>query len=230
MTKPKTGKFIVIEGVDGVGKSTQFELLKKYIEEEGKEVETIKFPQYQQTFGGKLVKRYLNGEFGDQNSVSTYLIAPLYAIDRFEAKKQLYDWINSGKTVISDRYMMSNLAFRSASVEDRDVNEYLEWNCKLEYEIFGIPKEDVVVFLFAPLEFIWSKMEEKRSGREYADQKRDVHERDFAYLKKVESRYLYLTKKYKHIIKINCVKKNKLRTIEDIHQEILKKVKSRITL
>ncbi len=222
--RSKKGLFIVIEGVDGVGKSTQFELLRKFLEEKKLKVKTIKFPQYEKSFGGTLVKRYLNGEFGDQNSISTYLIAPLYAIDRFEAKKQLASWINTGKAVLSDRYMMSNLAFRSASVDTKEVDKYLDWNCELEYKIFGIPKEDLVIFLFAPIEFIWKKMDEKRSGREYAKNTRDIHEKDFLYLKRVQERYLYLAKKYKHIVKIDCVKNGNLRSIESIHKEVLRKI------
>lgn len=218
------GRFIVIEGVDGVGKSTQIELLEKYLINQQKQVKFIKFPRYEKTFGGQMVKRYLNGEFGDQNSISPYLIAPLYAIDRAHAKDEIYDWLKEGNTVIADRYMMSNLAFRSASLDLKQVDEYLEWNNELEYNVLKIPREDVVVFLYAPLDFVWQKLDQKRKGREYTASKRDIHEKDYNYLKEVEKRYLYLTKKYKHIIKIDCVKNKKLRSIEDIHFEILKKL------
>lgn len=222
------GKLIVIEGTDGTGKSTQFDLLLEYLENTGKNVRPIKFPRYEQSFYGRMVKRYLNGEFGDHKTITPYMITMFYALDRAQAKEEMYQYLTNGYYVLADRYTWSNIAFRSASIREKDRDQFIEWVEEAEYNINKIPREDAVILLHAPVEYVWKKMEEKRSGREYSVKQRDIHEADFKYLKAVEEQYMYLAKKNpQKAIKIECVKNGNLRSVESIHYEILQKLKDR---
>lgn len=222
------GKFIVIEGSDGVGKSTQYKLLLDYLESTGKNVQSIKFPRYEESFYGRMVKRYLNGEFGDHKTISPYLITMFYALDRAQAKDEIYANLRQGNYVLADRYTWSNLAFRAASVREKDRDGFIKWVDEVEYNVNKIPREDAVIILHAPTSYVWEKMEEKRSGREYTTKARDIHESDKKYLEDVEEQYLELAKKNpKKAILIHCVEKGKLRSVESIHFEILQKIKER---
>src|SRR5476649_976963 len=114
---PKKGKFIVIEGSDGVGKKTQADLLIKMFRRIGKQVVFYDFPQYEKSFFGQMVAKYLNGDFGDVGDVSPHLISVLYAGDRFEAAEHIRHDLNKGKIVISNRYTQSNMAFQAAKLK-----------------------------------------------------------------------------------------------------------------
>lgn len=222
------GKFIVIEGVDGVGKSTQYDMLKEHLENSGKNVKTIKFPRYEESFYGRMVKRYLNGEFGDHKTISPYLITLFYALDRTQAKDEIYDYLAHGDYVLADRYTWSNIAFRAASVKDSERDNFMDWVEEVEYNVNKIPREDIVIVLYAPVDYVWEKMSQARSGRKYTTRVRDIHEADKSYLEAVGKQYLYLIKRNpdKGIL-INCIQRGKLRSIESIHYEILQKLKER---
>lgn len=222
------GKFVVLEGTDGTGKSTQFDLLLQYLSRNGKIVSPIKFPRYDKSFYGRMVKRYLNGEFGSHQDADPYMIAMFYAMDRAQAKDEIYQSLKKGKLVLADRYTWSNMAFRSASVEKKKREEFISWMEEAEYNVNKIPKEDVVVLLYAPVEFTWKQMEKSRSGRKYTKKKRDVHEADKKYLKSVEKQYLYLVKRnLERTVVVKCVKRGKLRSVEDIHMEIVQKLREK---
>lgn len=222
------GKLIAIEGTDGTGKSTQFDLLTDYLRGTGKTVRTIKFPRYEHSFYGRMVKRYLNGEFGDHKSISPYMITMFYALDRFQARDEIYNYLRDGDYVVADRYTWSNLAFRSASVREKDREQFLQWVEEAEYNVNKIPREDVIIVLYSPIEFVWKKMEQNRKGREYSVKSRDIHEADFNYLKAVEKQYLNLTKRSpEKSILIECIRDRSLRSVESVHFEILQKLKER---
>lgn len=225
------GKLIVIEGTDGVGKSTQYVLLKEYLENVGKKVQPLKFPRYDESFYGRMVKRYLNGEFGDHKTISPYLITLFYALDRTQAKDEIYDYLSHGDYVLADRYTWSNIAFRAASVLEKDRDKFIDWVDEVEYNVNKIPREDIVIVLYAPIEYVWDKMSQKRIGREYTKKTRDIHEADKSYLQAAGDQYLHLAKKYPDkAILIKCVEKGKLRSIESIHFEILQKLKERAVI
>src|ERR1700737_4216324 len=122
---PSRGKFIVLEGIDGSGKSTQLEMLARAFEQRSMALSRISFPNYEGFFG-KLVARFLNGEFGPLGAVDPHFSALLYAGDRLESKASLAGALAAGKTVLADRYIGSNLAHQGARVAPGERNEFLE--------------------------------------------------------------------------------------------------------
>ncbi|MDH4358958.1 MAG: dTMP kinase [Candidatus Berkelbacteria bacterium] len=202
---PRKGKFIVIEGSDGIGKKTQAGLLTKLFRRIGKRVVFYDFPQYEGSFFGAMVGKYLNGEFGGVDDVSPYLISLLYAGDRFEARDHIKRDLNMGKYVISNRYTQSNMGFQAAKFKkEREKKRFLEWLEELEFGIFHIPKPDLVIYLYAPYE-ISQKMVEKKKRRSYTSRKKDIHESDSEFLSRVEQEYLNLAKNQSEWRTINCM-------------------------
>ncbi|PIT97640.1 dTMP kinase [Candidatus Berkelbacteria bacterium CG10_big_fil_rev_8_21_14_0_10_41_12] len=224
---PKKSKFIVIEGSDGVGKKTQADLITKMFRRVGKQVVFYDFPQYERSFFGKMVASYLNGEFGDVDDVSPYLISLLYAGDRFEAAEHIRHDLRRGKIVISNRYTQSNMGFQSAKIKDEnEKKKFLQWLEELEYGIFNIPKPDLVIYLYAPHK-ISQKMVDKKTKRGYTDKKRDIHERNGKFLAKVEKEYLSLAKSSPEWRTIICVVGDKMLTPEEISKRIFAIIEGR---
>jgi dTMP kinase len=216
------GKFIVLEGTDGVGKSTQYDMLIEYLTTNGFEVKQIKFPRYEQTFYGSMVRRYLNGEFGDQNSISPHMITMFYAMDRAQSKDEIYESLKQGEYVVADRYTWSNMAYRSATIREKDRESFIDWVEEAEYNINKIPREDFTILLYAPIDYIWRNMEKKRKGRNYTNRKRDIHESDKKYLKAVAHQYLAIAKRNSEkSVVIDCIENGKLKPAETIHFEII---------
>lgn len=205
-------KFIVIDGIDGSGKATQVELLKKYFDEEGIDYLAISFPRYDQNVYGDLVRRYLLGEFGEINEVDPHLAATLYAGDRILAKKEIEKALNSGKTVIADRYVSSSKAHLSANLPEEKREEFIQWVDKLEYETNGVPREDLTFFLN-----VTPEVSQKLADRD------DIHERDLDHLQKAHGVYLKLAQNPNWKV-IECMNGDQLRTPEDISQEIISKI------
>ncbi len=217
---PKKGRFIVIEGSDGVGKKTQADLLIKMFRRIGKQVVFYDFPQYERSFFGQMVSQYLNGEFGDIDDASPRLISLLYAGDRFEAAEHIRHDLGKGKIVISNRYTQSSMAFQAAKFNvDKDKKEFLEWLEELEFGIYNIPKPDMIIYLYAPFE-ISQKMVDKKAKRSYTKKKRDIHERNTEFLRRVEKEYLELAKNNSEWRTIVCSEGDKLLTPQEISQRI----------
>src|ERR1700686_2580055 len=138
------GKLIALEGIDGSGKRTQLDLLALDLDARGLATLRVSFPRYESSFG-KLVARYLNGEFGSMEKVDPHLSALLYAGDRLEAKAEIESALSAGKFVLADRYIGSNLAHQSERVPSEDRDEFLAWLKHVEYGLYGLPVEDLVV-------------------------------------------------------------------------------------
>lgn len=217
---PKKGKFIVIEGSDGVGKKTQADLLTKMFRRIGKSVVFYDFPQYERSFFGEMVAKYLNGQFGDVGDVSPHLISLLYAGDRFEASGHIKHDLGQGKIVISNRYTQSNMGFQAAKIKDpKKKKEFLEWLEELEFGIFNIPRPDMVIYLYAPHK-ISQKMVDKKNARSYTTKKRDIHERNTKFLAQVEKEYLELAKENPEWRTIICTEGEKLMPPNIISEKI----------
>lgn len=200
----KKGKFIVIEGSDGVGKKTQADLLIKLLRRVGQRVAYYDFPQYERSFFGQMVGRYLNGEFGDVHDVSPYLISLFYAGDRFEASEHIRHDLNLGKIVVSNRYIQSNMGFQTAKIDNPEEKKvFLEWLEELEYGIYNIPRADLVIYLYMPHKKS-QEMVDKKDARNYTKMKRDIHERNSDFLQQVEKEYLALAEKHSEWVLINC--------------------------
>ena len=143
--------FIVLEGLDGAGKSTQIKKLRDMFAEQGIPSEYIHFPRFDAPYFGDMIARFLRGEFGSVDQVDPYIVAMLYAEDRRDASSLIKGWMDQGKVVIADRYVYSNIGYQCAKVEDEAEREKLrEWIFSLEYDYFKIPRPDVSLFPYVP--------------------------------------------------------------------------------
>ena len=214
MVKKNIGQLIVIEGTDGSGKGTQLHLLLNYLNKKQISYASFDFPQYGKTFFGDFAGRFLNGEFGHFSRINPYLASFPYAADRWQVKDQLWKAINDKKLVICNRYTPS-VVYQAVKVKPTQRKNFLKWAETLEYEIFGIPKPDLVLFLYVPLVFAQILIAKKS---------KDQYEKDVVYLKKVETMYLEIVKTNKSWVKIDCVENEKILPPELIHQKILDKL------
>lgn len=226
----KKGKFVVIDGLDGSGKKTQLDLLVKYCKKRRIRVATVDFPQYYKTFFGRLVGRYLKGEFGNLRQTSPYLAALTYAGDRWQAKPIMKKALKEGRLLLANRYTSSSMAFMAAKFfKESEQNKCIKWIGKLEQEVYGCPKEDLLVYLSVP-PTLGQKLVLQKGKRKYVGNKNkyDIHEENIVYLKRVEKIYLRLVKRFEHWIKIKCLDNGgNLKTPEEIHQLIIRTLKKR---
>lgn len=220
--KEKKGKLIVIDGTDGSGKGTQTELLLKYLDTKGIKNKYIDFPRYYTSFHGKMVGRYLKGEFGGLNAASPYLTSLFYAMDRLTARDEIVDWLEEGNTVVANRYTTSSMAFQTARIEKSKREEFLKWLYDMEYKEHKLPKEDVVLFLYVPVAVSQKLLESKNKRGYMKGGEKDINEADQEYQKEVLKLYLDLSKRYKHWEVIKCVDaQGKLLSIEKVHAKLI---------
>ncbi len=184
---------IVIEGLDGAGKSTQIRLLAEYLKTKGVKNEYLHFPRMDSPFFGEMIARFLRGELGDVNHVDPYVVALLYACDRMDASKLIKEWLKIGETVILDRYVYSNVGFQCAKLKDEEQQDRLrKWIIDLEFDYYKIPRPDLNLFLDVPFQFTKERLTEVRKGedREYLQGKEDIHEKDLSFQERVRQIYL----------------------------------------
>jgi dTMP kinase len=219
---------IVLEGLDGAGKSTQIELLCAYFEERGKRVKFLHFPRYDSPVFGDLIARFLRGELGGINDVHPFLIALLFAGDRGDAAKQINEWLESGFVVILDRYLYSNIAFQCAKIDDKKrASELRDWIFNAEYGHFSIPRPDINLFLDVPISFVDSKLKGGRSGddREYLKGGRDIHEESIHFQERVREVYLSECSKGNDLKRVDCSsEEGKMLSPEMIFSRIREKI------
>ena len=202
--------FVVIEGLDGSGKSTQIKLLKEYLKKKQITYQYIHFPRTESPFYGELIARFLRGELGNINSVDPYLVALLYAGDRNNAKSLIKEWRNSGYFVLLDRYVNSNIAFQCAKTDSLSAqNKLKNWILKLEYEYNNLPVPDINIFLDVPFQFTVKQLRDIRTGedRSYLNGKKDIHEEDLEFQKRVREIYLSLEEEKNYKI-VKCYDQN----------------------
>lgn len=224
----KQGKLIVIDGSDGSGKKTQSEMLINNLRDLGHGVAFYDFPQYADSFFGRMVGRYLNGEFGDVDDVSPYLASILYAGDRFEASNSMKIDLEACRIVICNRYIQSNMAFQTAKLPTKEKKkEFLNWVEEMEYDVFKIPKADLVIYLHVPHK-VSQELVGRKAERNYTKLKHDIHEKNSDYLAKVEVEYVNLSKTNPRWRLIDCMKDGQIRTREEIAQKVLGVVKGEL--
>jgi dTMP kinase len=200
-------RFIVVEGVDGSGKSTQIKLLTQHLESQGNPYKYVHFPRTDSPVYGELIARFLRGDFGSINAVDPYLVALLYAGDRKDASQMIKGWLNEGYLVIMDRYVYSNIAFQCAKMPDRGKQEALRnWILNLEYTYNDIPKPDLNILLDVPFSFTRNKLSGNREGneRDYLMGQRDIHEDDLDFQKRVRDIYVWQAQTCSDLKIINC--------------------------
>jgi dTMP kinase len=214
---------LVIEGLDGAGKSTQVGLLKKYLDDKNFKYEYIHFPRTNSPVYGDLIARFLRGELGNINEVNPYLVALIYAGDRADAKTIIENWLKKGTTVILDRFVYSNVAYQCAKLYDESQRKALKsWILESEFEYFKIPRPDLNIFLDVPFNFTKRKLTENRTGgdREYLNGQRDIHEEDLEFQNRVRNVYLGLETE-EGFVRIDCSKdESTILSPEDIFKKI----------
>ena len=219
------GKLIIIEGLDGCGKSTQTALLEKYFEDNSVKFKKIKLPDYDSK-SSTLVKMYLGGEFGkNADDVNAYAAGAFYAVDRFASYK--LDWgkdYENGALILADRYATSNSIYQMEKIDEDKWDEYLDWSADFEYNKIGIPKPDLVIFLDMPVDVSQKLMTSRYNGDEG---KKDVHEANVVFLNNCRKSALYTAKKQGWAV-VPCSDGINPLPIKEIHNTILDFVKKEL--
>ena len=211
---------IDIEGTDGSGKKTQTDLLFKFLESKGYKVKKISFPNYESN-SSALVKMYLSGEFGESaDQINAYQASALYAVDRYATMAKVnvddYDFI------LFDRYVPSNMIHQSTKIENqKELDEFLDWISDFEYGKLQLPKPDKILFLDVPIEISLELARKREALKNGCD--KDIHERDEGHLRKAYERAKYVAEKFDWIV-VDCVRDSNIKSIDEIHQDILTKI------
>ena len=220
--------FIVLEGLDGAGKSTQITKLRDMFRAKGVESEYLHFPRFDAPIYGELIARFLRGDLGSVESVNPYLVALLYAGDRADAATAIRQWIGQGKVVIVDRYVYSNIGYQCAKIaDDAERNRLREWILHTEFEQFGIPKPDLSLFLDVPFAFTERKLTEVREGedREYLQGGKDIHESSLDLQRRVREVYLESATLDDDLKVVNCsTEEGGMASPEEIFERIMERV------
>lgn len=220
------GKLIIIEsGSDACGKATQTARLYERLKGENYNIKKVEYPNYKSD-SSALVKMYLNGDFGSNpDDVNAYAASTFYAVDRYASyKKEWKSFYDDGAIILADRYTTSNMVYQAAKIDDKDEKEkFLDWLWNFEFNLYGIPEPDCVFFLDMPPEVSHKLLEER--AKKVESLKRDIHESNYDYLVHSYKNALYVAEKY-NWIKINCVKDGMLKPIDEIHEEIYRRVKN----
>ncbi len=219
-------KLIIIEGLDGSGKSTQTSLIEKYFEEESINFKKIKLPDYESP-SSTLVNMYLGGEFGkNADDVNAYAAGAFYAVDRFASYKLKWksDYDN-GTLILADRYATSNSIYQMEKIAESGWDEYLEWSEDFEYNKIGIPKPDLVIYLDMPVEISQRLMTSRYNGDE---NKKDVHESNADFLRRCRKSALYAAQKQDWKI-VSCSDGINPLTIDEIHKKVLDLIKEELS-
>ena len=215
------GKLIVIEGTDGSGKSTQFRLLTEAVEQAGYEFRKLVFPQYKDE-SSALIRMYLGGQFGDKPSdVNAYAASAFYAVDRYASYKKVWGaWYEEGGLVLSDRYTTSNAVHQASKEPEAGRAEFLRWLYEFEYDKLGLPRPDLTIYLDVPTAYTEQLMRAREAA---TGTSADIHEQDLGYLATCRQMGRTAAEYYGWTV-IHCVRDGKMRSIEDIHEEILGRV------
>ena len=207
------GKLIVIDGIDGSGKSTQLEMLAEELKANGFETETIHFPRHGQPTAF-MVDQYLKGAYGDVNS---YAASVFYAVDRFDASSTIKKWLGEGKVVLSDRYVTANAGHQGCKINDSmDRLKFFKWLDNLEYNIFGLPKPDLNVVLNMP----YMSAHKLLNGRKDTKAKKDIHEQSLTHLRLAQAVYLQLAQLFPNTKIVECVEGKSVLSPQDVHNKV----------
>lgn len=212
--------FIVIEGLDGAGKSTQVAKIQQWLTDMGKEFEYLHFPRFMAPVYGDLIARFLRGELGAIDQVDPRLVALIYAGDRAEAASMIRAWLAQGKAVILDRYVYSNIAYQCAKSSDKQ--ELKQWILDLEYTHNDIPRPDVSLFLDVPFMFTERSLTAQRDGddRDYLNGKQDIHEASLDFQRRVREVYLECAEGDDMFRVIDCSDSEKMLPVDIIFNKI----------
>lgn len=220
-------RLIVLEGLDGSGKTTQFELLQKYLSSRNVEVKAISFPEYDKP-SSTLVKMYLDGEFSKNAAdVNAYAASSFYAVDRYASFKLYWEKdYNDGKNILAARYVTSNTIYQMTKLPQTEWDSYMNWLYEYEYGKLGLPKPDLVIFLDMPVEVSQRLMSKRYEGDE---NKKDIHEANVEFLNNCRNAALFAANKDNWQI-IPCSQNGEPLSIEEISQSIISIVKTKLSM
>ena len=215
----KQGLLIVIDGIDGSGKTTQVEFLKGYLVSQGVAWEAISFPRYEDNIYGKLIRRYLLGEFGLISEVNSYLLALAFAGDRFLAKPLIEKWLSEGKLILANRYVSASYAHMGANLPEEKREDFFHWLDELEYKTNNLPKENLTILL---------TVDPETGQRNVAGRSTDIHEENLKHFEEASKIYLSLAKKESNWQIIDCMKNGKMKSPGEIQNEIRRIVNEKL--
>jgi len=215
---------IVVEGLDGAGKSTQIDLLTNYLKSKSIPCHFLHFPRVDAPFFGELIARFLRGDLGSIDKVDPYVVALLYASDRMDAAPLLRQWLAGNHVVLLDRYVYSNVAFQCAKLNNTDeVKRLRDWILQLEFDYYAIPRPDLNIFLNVPFYFTRQRLTEQRTGdsRHYLQGKDDIHEKDLSFQEKVRNIYLEQQQFDTNFVVLDCTDANGQMLKPDVISEMI---------
>ena len=211
------GTLIAFEGTDGSGKATQTRLLVEALEKQGRAVRQLTFPRYDQD-SSMLVRMYLGGAFGtDPSAVNPYAASTFYAVDRYASYVQDWGkWYEEGGLVVTDRYTTSNAVHQAGKLPDGACGDYLRWLFHFEYDLMGLPRPDLVLYLDLPAELSAAL---RRQREQSTGAKADIHEADEQYLRRCRENALRVAD-FDGWRRVDCGRDGAVRPPEDIHREV----------
>ncbi len=223
------GKFIVIEGTDGSGKTEQFKRLTQGLRKNKISYRLVDFPQYGKP-SAYFVEKYLRGEYGQLKEIGPYKASLFYALDRYDVANKISRWLSQGKVVLANRYVGSNLGHQGVKIKSKKVRKtFYRWVEDLEYRILNIPRPDLNIFLHVPARIAYHLVGKQDDRGYLKNKKRDLHTKGISHLICAEKIYLEITKLFpKDFVMIECVPGKKLLTIDEIAEKVWKIVKKRI--
>lgn len=214
------GKLIIIEGLDGSGKSTQIEILRKRAQQAGKQVRQVKFPNYAED-SSALVRAYLAGELGSLHEINAYAASVLYSVDRYATfRRHMKEDYDNGCIFLLDRYTTANMYHQTTKLPKEEWDSFLDWLEDLEYDKMGLPKPDLVLYLDMKPQTAKKLMENRYHGDE---SKKDLHEADFSYLLSCRDAALYAAQRCGWDV-LSCCDGESPLPIDTISQMIWQKV------
>lgn len=210
----RPGAFIVIEGSDGSGKKTQFQLLSARLLAAGYSVEEFDFPRYNET-SSHFVRKYLAGEYGSADTINPYTASMFYALDRYEASFEIRSALSEGKIVLANRYVGSNMAHQGSKFgTEGEMRGFFMWEDSLEFQLLGLPRPDLNIFLKVPAEVSQRLIIERSKHTGVA---MDEHEKDLGHLSRSVTSYELLCRLFpKDYSKIECTESGKIKSVEEI--------------
>lgn len=226
--KRQKGKLIVVDGTDGSGKATQVALLEARLKKEGYTVKTVDFPEYDKNFFGKFIGECLTEEKYNFKATHPKIISTLYAADRWQSSKQIGGWLDKGYVVIANRYVSANQIHQGGKIHsEKERKDFLSWLDTMEFEVFKIPRPDIVIYLSLPISIVNKLIAERDSKqkRAYKGKKKDVHESDPKHLENARKSALKLIKELNNFVQIDCAPKKDILSREEIHEQVYKSLK-----
>ena len=231
MTKNKKqkGKFIVIDGTDGSGKTTQVVLLTDKLKKEGYKIKVVDFPEYYKNFFGKFIGHCLSEQYYNWLNIHPKIASVMYAADRWESSEDIRKSLQDGYIVIANRYVSANQIHQGGKIKSAKKRaDFMKWLDEMEYKVFKIPKPDITLYLSLPINIVLKLLEDRNSSkmkREYLKKKKDVHENDVNFLTNSRKSALKLVKENKNFIKIECSRRGEILSREEIHGMVYKEIK-----